>query len=131
MSGVITKRHLRVAGIQRALGPLAPFFRHFLGRTKKWHQRPAQRGASAVRASVETGIKETNITKGRESPDPLPSVIYLQPSFCFKNLFHVLAIKTQAARHTNPTAHHDKIVACQEVACTSQGTAEVASVLPT
>jgi len=28
----------RTAGIQRALSPLARFFRHFLPRSKKWHQ---------------------------------------------------------------------------------------------
>ena len=38
MSRARAPRPFRAAGIQRALGPLAPFFRHFLGRTKKWQQ---------------------------------------------------------------------------------------------
>jgi hypothetical protein len=48
MSGVITKRRLRARGSQGVLDPLAPFFRPFLGRAKKGHQKPnSERARSA------------------------------------------------------------------------------------
>ena len=57
MSEATAQRRLRVAGFQRALGPLAPFFRHFLGRAKKWHPKPAQRGAQQYARQKEKSFK--------------------------------------------------------------------------
>ena len=44
LRGATAQRLLRrTAGFQGVLDPLAPFFRHFLGRAKKWHNRTARR----------------------------------------------------------------------------------------
>ena len=49
MSKATASRPFRVAGIQRALSPLARFFRHFLPRSKKWHQSRTAHAQRCVR----------------------------------------------------------------------------------
>ena len=61
--------------------------------------------------------------------DPLP--LFHHSLFSLKNFLHVRPIKRHAVRQIIPTAHHERMVACQEVACARAGTADVASVLPT
>ena len=50
-------------GFQGVLDPLAPFFRHFLRRTKKWHPKPAQRTREAGCASKGATVR--NLCKHR------------------------------------------------------------------
>jgi hypothetical protein len=55
------------AGFQGVLDPLAPFLRRFLGRAKKWHQKPAQRGAQLD--GVEVGCTRVRRRKQKFTPD--------------------------------------------------------------
>jgi len=50
IGGAVRRQFLRAPRVPRG-NPLAPFFRHFLGRAKKWHQKTAQRTREAVCAS--------------------------------------------------------------------------------
>jgi hypothetical protein len=54
------------AGSQGVLDPLAPFLRHFLRRAKKWHQKPAQRGAQLD--GVEVGCTRVRRRKQKFTP---------------------------------------------------------------